>query len=490
MRGPLGSKTSTTYEQKITRHHLISIAFVGAMACAPPTRGPSGEARPALDSLIPALLDSAGVPGLALAIVSRGRIVWAQGFGSRRQGEAEGIDTATVFEAASLGKPVFTYAVMKLVDQGRFDLDRPLVSYQPLPDLSQDPRYQRITARMVLSHTSGLPNEVRPGEHLSLQFDPGTRFGYSGAGFAYLQRVVEGVVRMPLDRFMRRMVFEPLHMTRSAYRWERRFAGNFAIGHDDYGSPRAPTQPSTANAAASLHTTAADYARFLLAMLDTTGVRTRSPRSMLAQETGVTTEIFWGLGWALQETDSGRVFWHWGDNSNSGYTSYVQGDPVRGTGFVFFTNSTSGLSLADAMIRHLTEMQEPAVAFMNHEQFDAPTRRVRLSLETRIRTLGIAAGLSYLDSIMPSFPEGLPEDVLNRLGYRLLAVGQVRAAVVIFRKNVEAYPNSANAYDSLGEAYAVAGDTSSAIANYRHSLALDPRNSTAVRMLARFGVNP
>jgi CubicO group peptidase (beta-lactamase class C family) len=457
------------------------------MACAPPTPQPGGEARPALDALIPALMDSAAVPGLALATVSRGRIVWAQGFGSR-QDEAARIDTATVFEAASLGKPVFAYAVIKLADQRRFDLDRPLASYQPFPALSQDLRYQRITARMVLSHTSGLPNEVRPGEHVTLQFDPGTRFGYSGVGFAYLQRVVEGVTGMPLDRFMRRVVFDPLHMTRSAYRWEPRFAGNFAIGHDDYGSPRPPTQPASANAAASLHTTAADYGRFLLAMLD--GSLSHSARSMLAQQSAVTAGISWGLGWALQETDSGRVFWHWGDNSNSGYTSYVQGDPVRGTGFLFFSNSTSGLSLADAMIRHLTGMQAPAVAFMNHEQFDAPTRRIRLSLESRIRTLGIAAGLVYLDSIMPSFPQGLPEDVLNKLGYRLLAVGQVPAAVAIFRKNVEAYPSSANVYDSLGEAYAVAGDTSSAIANYRRSLALDHRNANAVRMLARLGVNP
>jgi CubicO group peptidase (beta-lactamase class C family) len=474
----------------LRRGNLLSIAFAGAVGCASPARKPSDDARPALDTLLPALLDSAGVPGLALALVSHGRIVWAQGFGSRREAEIGPIDTATVFEAASLGKPVFAYAVIKLVDEGRFDLDRPLSSYQPLPDLAKDPRYQRITARMVLSHTSGLPNEVVPGEHLSLQFDPGTRFGYSGAGFVYLQRVIEGVIRMTLDSFMRQLVFQPLHMTRSSYRWQPRFAANLATGHDDYETPRPTTKPTTASAAASLHTTAADYGRFLVAMLDTTGIRTRPIRSMLAQETVVTREISWGLGWALQQTDSGRVFWHWGDNSNSGYTSYVQGDPWRGTGFVFFSNSTAGLSLADAIIRHLTGMHEPAVAFMNHEQFDAPTRRVRIALETRIRTLGIASGLTYLDSLLPSFPQGLPEEVLNRLGYRLLSVGQVSAAVAIFRRNVEAYPNSSNGYDSLGEACAAAGDTSAAIANYRRSLALDPSNLNAVRMLARLGASP
>jgi CubicO group peptidase (beta-lactamase class C family) len=471
----------------VTAVSLISLGLAGVVACAPTAPSPSATARPDLDALIPALLDSAGVPGLALAIVSHGRTAWARGFGVLRRGEPGRIDTSTVFEAASLSKPVFAYGVMKLVQQGRFDLDRPLASYQPIPSLLEDPRYRRITARLVLCHTTGLPNEIRPGEHLYLRFDPGTSFGYSGEGFTYLQQVVETVVQMPLDSFMQREVFEPLGMTRSSYRWESRFSTDFALGHDDYGTPRPPTRPTTAKAAASLHTTAADYARFLLAMLDPGGWA----RTMLARQIVVAPGISWGLGWALQETDSGQVFWHWGDNSNSGYTAYVQGDAARETGFVFLSNSTAGLSLSGALIGRLTGMQEPAVAFMNHEQFDAPTRRVRLSLETRIRALGIAAGLAYLDSVRPSFaPAGLPEDLLNRVGYRLLGLGQVTAAVAIFRKNVEAYPQSANVYDSLGEAYAVLGDTASAIANYRRSLTLDPHNSNAARMLTRLGAKP
>lgn len=473
----------------LTGLRLISIALAGTVACAPATPAPSAETRPGLDSLVPALLDSARVPGLALAIVSNGRTAWAQGFGNRLQGQPGRIDTATVFEAASLGKPVFAYAVMKLVDEGRFDLDKPLISYHPLPELS-DPRSERITARMVLSHTTGLPNEVRPDERLSLQFDPGTRFGYSGVGFNYLQRVIETVVHMPLDSFMRRTVFEPLHMTRSAYRWENRFVATFAIGHDDDETPRPPTRPPIARAASSLHTTVADYARFLSAVLDTAGPSGRVPRQMLDRQIAVTTGISWGLGWGLQETDSGRVLWHWGDNSNSGYTAYVQGDAARGTGFVFFTNSTAGLSLSEALILNVTGMREPAVAFMNHEQFDAPSRRVRVALENRIRTLGIAAGLAYVDSVIPFLPHGLPENVLNRVGYRLLALGHAPDAVMIFRRNVEAHPQSANVFDSLGEAYAVVGDTALAIVNYRRSLALDSLNTNAKRMLARLGAPP
>ena len=464
------------------------------MACtaagSPQTSIDRARAHVELDALVPALLDSADVPGLALAIASHGEIVWARGFGSRLRGESGAVDTNTVFEAASLSKPVFAYAVMKLVEEGRFDLDKPLASYQPGAELQADPRFRRITARMVLSHTTGLPNEVGPGELLRLQFDPGTRFGYSGEGFLYLQQVVEALVQMPLDTFVRGVVFEPLHMTRSAYRWETRFSENFAIGHDDYGTPRTPSRPTTAKASASLHTTVADYARFLLAALDAAR-NNRSARDMLAPQIVVTPEISWGLGWALQKTDSGQVFWHWGDNSNTGYTAYVQGDPARATGFVFLTNSTSGLSVSRALIRQLTGMHEPAIAFMNHEQFDAPTRRVRLGLEERIRAAGIAAGLAYLDSVRPSFdPDGIPENLLNRVGYRLLGLGMGAAAVAMFRKNVEAYPQSANVYDSLGEALAAVGDTTSAIANYRRSLSLDPRNSNAASMLARLGAKP
>lgn len=474
---------------------LIVLPMCFGLSCGMPRpAGPpatrAADAHTQLALATQALIDSAGVPGLALALVANGRIVWAQGSGVRTTAAAATIDTTTVFEAASLSKPVFAYAVLKLVDEGRLNLDAPLAAVLPDSELAGDPRASRITARMVLSHTTGLPNERHPGERLALQFDPGTRFAYSGEGFTYLQHVVEAIVHVPLDRFMREAVFLPLHMARSSYVWESRFSDDVAVGHDEYGRPLPQTRPAAARAPSSLHTTVSDYARFLIAVLSGVELSPASRRAILQAQVAVAPQIDWGLGWALQRTDSGSVLWHWGDNSNSGYTAYVQGDPVRRTGFVFLTNSTVGLSLSAALIRRLSGSTEPAVAFMHYEQFDAPARRLRVELERRIRSFGVLAGLAYFDSAERSMPGGVPENVLNRLGYRFLALGRPADAVAIFRRNAEQYPASANVYDSLGEGLAAAGDTAAAIQSYRRSLTLDPNNANAVAMLRRLGATP
>ena len=443
-----------------------------------------------LEQRIPSLLDSAAIPGLAIASVAGGKIAWAKGFGVRRADAPGSIDTTTVFEAASLGKPVVAYAAMQLMDQGRRDLDRPLSDFAQNAALAADPRATRITARMVLSHTSGLPNEVRPGERPEIRFDPGTHFAYSGEGFRYLQLAIEALVGERLDVYLRRAVFEPLQMARSSFIWEDRFESNAAIGHDDYGTPRRPTHPVVARAPSSLHTTVADYARFVLAMLAARGLTERSRRAMLTAQVQVAPGVAWGLGWALQKTATRTLFWHWGDNSNSGYTAFVQADPVAGSGFVYLTNSTGGLSLVGVLDQEVSGEVLPAVAFMHYESFDAPLRVARLELERRIRVLDLAAGLRYLDSLQSAAGEKLPEPLLNSLGYRFLALGRTADAIALFKRNVEAYPRSANVYDSLGEAYAVAGDTAAAIANYRRSLQLDARNQNAAEMLTRLGAPP
>ena len=140
------------------------------------------------------------------------------------------LDAGTIFEAASLSKPVFAYLVLRLADRGEFDLDRPLSEMLEYPRLAHDERYKRITGRIVLSHGTGLPNWG--GEKLTLQFDPGTAYGYSGEGFVFLQKAIERVTGRSLEELARREVFQPLGMTRSSFVWQERFAGNAAYAKD------------------------------------------------------------------------------------------------------------------------------------------------------------------------------------------------------------------------------------------------------------------
>ncbi len=244
-----------------------------------------------LDVRLPSLMEKGNVPGLSIAVLRDGRLAWSGAFGVRSTETGERVDAQTVFEAASLSKPVFAYAVLRLAERGAFDLDTPLADILPYERLDHEPRYRQITARMVLSHSTGLPNWG--GERLDLTFDPGTAWGYSGEGFVYLQKAVEHLTGLTLDALARREVFEPLGMTRSSYVWQDAFAGNAVARHSPQGEVEPIRQATEGNAAASLLTTAEDYARFLAAIVQSEGLRQETTDAMLTPVLSVVSST-WG----------------------------------------------------------------------------------------------------------------------------------------------------------------------------------------------------
>ena len=189
-----------------------------------------------LENEVPGLMKQGGVPGMSIALIRDGKTVWLHGFGVKDKKTQEPVRTDTVFEAASLSKPVFTYGVLKLVDQGKLDLDIPLSSYLPKPYVP-DERVGKITARLVLSHRTGFPNWRGSDGLLPIYFSPGERFSYSGEGYIYLQRVVEQITGKTLDVYMDEVVFRPLGMTNSSYVWRPSFDSLTATGYDSKGAP-------------------------------------------------------------------------------------------------------------------------------------------------------------------------------------------------------------------------------------------------------------
>ena len=235
--------------------------------------GPSKDSAIAsLERDIPRLMEQATVPGLSAAVVRNGQTYWLHGFGIMNATSSQPVTPDTVFEAASLSKPVFTYAVLKLVDQGKLSLDTPLTAYLSKPYIEGDDRLAKITARLVLSHRTGFPNWRGDGNPPTIRFTPGERFSYSGEGFVYLERAVEQITGKPLNDFMTEAVFRPLGMASSSYVWRSDFDARAATGHDADGQPVEKRKPTEANAASSLHTTARDYALFLSAVLTGTGL--------------------------------------------------------------------------------------------------------------------------------------------------------------------------------------------------------------------------
>lgn len=450
-----------------------------------------------LERDIPAMMKDADVPGLSIALIRNGEVAWQHPFGVKDSKTKQPITENTVFEAASLSKPVFAYAVMKMVDAGKFDLDKPLNQYLPGDyDCGPDPRLSQITARRVLSHTTGFPNWRGRDATLKIFFTPGEKFSYSGEGFVYLSKVIEHITGEKFNDFMKRMVFDPLGMTGSSYVWRSDYDLLKTSRHDFVGQPTPQNKPDTANAAASLHTTARDYARFIAAVLNGAGLKKETLRQMLTPQIRVdeggsnttgrpadklSPNVSWGLGVGLQSTTDGLSFWHWGDNGDS--KAYFVAFEKQKTGVVVFANSANGLAFMPELVDDALGGEQPALAWLKYESYKSPARILLRNIIANGAEAGLKEYRAWRNGRTSS--EVVNENQMNRLGYNLLALKRVKDAIEVLKLNVEDYPQSSNTYDSLGEAYMLDGNKELAIKNYQRSVELDPKNTNGAETLKK-----
>ena len=360
----------------------MSASAIGASSVAPWVRGqsqsPISAARldaKALDSIarrVEEVMRDRAVPGVSMAIVADGRFLWHRAFGVRDAGTRQPVDEHSLFEAASMSKTVFAYAALKLCERGTLQLDTPLSHATKSRFVADDPRLDRVTARHALSHTTGFP-EWRSSRALKFESDPGERFHYSGEGYFYLQSVMTEVLgrsfRSPCGRYegdlevcatdfeerMRRTLLAPLGMTASGYAWRGAWESTAARPHDNKGQPLPRKRPNAADiarygAVGELRTTAVDYTKFLLAVLNRPdgdaflGASMWSemvrPHVGLDPAAKIDGADSWALGWAVQERPTGHVILHSG--GQTGFRSLTMASLQRRSGFVILTNSDSG----------------------------------------------------------------------------------------------------------------------------------------------------
>lgn len=266
----------------------------------------------------------------------------------------------TVFQAASLSKVVLAYICLELAAKNQIDLDKPLLSYYDYPRVKNDSNAIKITARMVLKHSSGLPNwaenplqKLWATSVLQTQFTPGTKWQYSGEGFVFLQLAIQHILQKDLQSIADEMVFKPLGMKNSSFIWQEEFENTAAYGHNEKNEQTERTQFFLPNAAFSLLTTAKDYTLFLSALLKKHGSILLSDTinvTNMAKPNVNAAYIDWGLGIGVQKNELGTSLWHWGDNGD--FKAFFMVYPAKQQILVCFTNSTNGLALMEPLFNH------------------------------------------------------------------------------------------------------------------------------------------
>ena len=353
---------------------LAGVSMAGEQNQIPLLDG--GTLKPVeIDRAAQPLMQAAHVTGAGIALFHDGKVAYLKAYGFRDQDKNLPLTPDSVMTSASLSKAAFATMVMRLVQAGALDLDKPIGQYLPrsLPDypryadLAGDERWKKLTLRILLSHTSGFPNwrALEDDRKLHIHFYPGSRYAYSGEGIDLAQLVVETATGKSLSNLMEENLYRPLHMTRTSMVWETRFEKDFANGYDEYGRSLGPERRETADAAGSMQTTLRDYAAFLSAVLQgqvlnrstqaemlRTQIAIHSARQFpsLARETATADDAIqlgYGLGWGLYTSPYGPAFFKEGHDEGWRHLALCF---TNGSGILIMTNSSNGEGIFKPLI--------------------------------------------------------------------------------------------------------------------------------------------
>ncbi|AGC49355.1 beta-lactamase [Myxococcus stipitatus DSM 14675] len=446
------------------------------------------------------------VPGVSIAVFDKGALVWAKGYGVKEAGGTEPITIDTLFQAASISKPVSALATMHHAEKRKWSLDEDinakLVSWK-LPD-NEFTKDQKVTLRRLLSHSAGttvhgfrgysaqasvptlhqLLNGEKPANSLPVRVDtvPGTLTRYSGGGTSIVQQMLVDQLQKPFATIMKETVLAPLGLKNSTYEQPlpKALESLAAVGTRSGGKSlegRWHTYPE--QAAAGLWTTPSDLARIALEVSKATqGKSQRVVSQAMAKQMLTRQSKDFGIGFELPPGQA----WFGHGGSNEGYRCVLIAFAEPGSGIAIMTNSDDGGLLFDRLV-------SSAVAEYGWKGFIPDPESAYFTTDMLVRTQGVDAAIAWLTTHKNTATgkDAPSSDILNSLGYSVMVKGRLPDAVKLFEANVALFPQDANTHDSLGEAYANAGRKDDAVRSYQKSLELNPKNDNARKMLRELG---
>jgi len=303
----------------------------------------------AFQQKVPDWLKETNVPAVGIGIIENGKLGYVKVFGELKKGASQGVPAPanTIFQVASLTKPIVEILTLQLVTRGEWKLDEPLANYWVDPDVASDPRHKQLTTRHVLTHQSGFQNwrSLNPAKKLVFTADPGTKVHYSGEGLEYLRRALEKKFKQPLEQLAQKHLFQPYGMKDTRFFWDASIdESRFAVAHNKEGKPYELHKHTTANAADLLLTTVEDYGRFAVNVLKGAGLSKAVFDDMIRPHApfGEGKNLFFGLGWMIIPDLSNGEYALIHTGSDEGVSTVVILLPKSQRGLIVFTNGDNG----------------------------------------------------------------------------------------------------------------------------------------------------
>ena len=465
-----------------------------------------------LDQKIPQLLNDFIVPGTAIAIIENGEIILQKGYGYSNIDKGTKVTNTTGFNIGSISKTIAAWGVMKLVQEGKIDLDAPAEKYLTrwhLPESEFDS--EKVTIRRLLSHTAGLSLHGYPGwtpkdelptieesldgknngpGRVEIIMEPGTKWKYSGGGFSMLQLIIEEVTGEKFEDYLQAHILNPLGMTSSSYTIDENILKSSSQEHNNFGEV-IDFELFTAQAAAGLHTNINDFTKFALASLYANENNNQQvlSTSYLKQmmEPAPASDGRYGLGYQVETINGTSMTLAGHGGANSGWHAFLRVNPATNDGIIMITNGGAGHNI----------YRQVFCDWVYWKTGESMGNRCNIlpSISSKLKQLIDGEGVDKINSHYAALKKNeaekynFSEDQLNQLGYHYLGNDKVEYAMAIFKLNTELFPKSSNVYDSYGEALLKHGDKERAIENYKKSVELNPANEGGIKVLKELGIN-
>ncbi|GAA4311316.1 hypothetical protein GCM10023115_33090 [Pontixanthobacter gangjinensis] len=433
----------------------------------------------------------------SLLVAKEGEVILKKGYGMANMEWDIPNSPKTKHRVGSITKQFTAMLIMQLKEEGKLQLDVPITTYlEEYPKSTGD----KVTIHHLLTHTSGVPNYTSfPGffenrsrdpytvreltrtfSDSSLVFEPGTNFAYSNSGYILLGAIIEEVTGKTYEEALKERILKPLAMNDTGYDHFEEIIKNRSTGYEQKGNNFTNSKyldMSIPYAAGSIYSTVEDLFKWHKALLNDELISPASKKIMFQahKPLGPQSAAYgWFVGSQKFGMEKDSVFTTVHSGGINGYSSLITRIPSDDA-LIVLLNNTGGKALND--------MTEAIGRILYDQDYEFPKPSVVLEVRREYQEMGLEAARELYSEIKDSEDYELNEYELNSFGYDLLRSNKIDEAIEIFKWNVDAFPESGNVYDSLGEAYLKKGNIELAIKNYRKSVELDPANSHALQVI-------